>query len=280
LLTVEERKLWIDKPLPGLSVTAQCKLLGVPHSSYYYKQAPIGESELYLMRRVDELYTIWPFYGSRRLLQELKKENICVNRKHVQRIMRQLGIASNQPGPNTSRPHPEHVKFPYLLRGMILLSPCEVWSTDITYIRLPHGFVYLVAVIDWFSRLVLSFRLSNSLETSFCLEAFEEAICCYGCPKIFNTDQGVQFTSQEFVKAVLGKNILFSMDGRGRALDNIFVERLWRSVKYENVYLEDYQSVSEVRVGLTKYFQFYNTQRLHQSLEYRTPYEAHHIIVR
>ena len=280
MLTVEERKLWIDKPLPGLSVTAQCKLLGVPHSSYYYKQAPIGESELYLMRRVDELYTIWPFYGSRRLLQELKKENICVNRKHVQRIMRQLGIASNQPGPNTSRPHPEHVKFPYLLRGMILLSPCEVWSTDITYIRLPHGFVYLVAVIDWFSRLVLSFRLSNSLETSFCLEAFEEAICCYGCPKIFNTDQGVQFTSQEFVKAVLGKNILFSMDGRGRALDNIFVERLWRSVKYENVYLEDYQSVSEVRVGLTKYFQFYNTQRLHQSLEYRTPYEAHHIIVR
>lgn len=228
------------------------------------------------MRRVDELYTTRPFYGSRKIAQELRKEGLNVNRKHVQRIMRQLGIASNQPGPNTSKPHPEHIKFPYLLKGLILVSPLEVWSTDITYIRLPQGFVYLVAIIDWFSRLVLSFRLSNSLETSFCLEAFEEAISCYGCPRIFNTDQGVQFTSQEFVQAVLGKRILFSMDGRGRALDNIFIERLWRSVKYENVYLQDYQNVPEAREGLTKYFQFYNTQRPHQSLAYKTPREVHY----
>lgn len=226
------------------------------------------------MRRVDELYTTWPFYGSRKIAQELRKEGRNVNRKHVQRIMHHLGLASNQPGPNTSKPHPEHIKFPYLLRGLLLLGPLEVWSTDITYIRLPSGFVYLVAVIDWFSRLVLSHRLSNSLEASFCLEAFEEAIECYGRPKIFNTDQGVQFTSQEFVSAVLGKSIQFSMDGRGRALDNIFVERLWRSVKYENVYLQDYQSVLEARRGLGDYFRFYNTRRPHQSLGYKTPYEG------
>ena len=228
------------------------------------------------MRRVDELYTTWPFYGSRKIAQELRKEGHDINRKHVQRIMRHLGLASNQPGPNTSKSHPEHIKFPYLLRGLHLLGPLEVWSTDITYIRLPNGFVYLVAVIDWFSRLVLSHRLSNSLEASFCLEAFEEAIEYYGRPKIFNTDQGVQFTSQEFVSAVLGKNIRFSMDGRGRALDNIFVERLWRSVKYENVYLQDYQSVLEARTGLGDYFRFYNMRRPHQSLAYKTPYEVHY----
>lgn len=275
-MTVEEKKLWIDKNQPGLSVAAQCKCLGVPRSSYYYRHIPISASELWLMQRIDEIYTAWPFYGSRKIAQELKKEGLNINRKHVQRIMQSLGLASNQPGPNTSKSHPEHIKFPYLLNGLFLIGPLEVWSTDITYIRLPQGFVYLVAVIDWFSRLVLSYRLSNSLETSFCLEAFEEAIECYGRPKIFNTDQGVQFTSQEFVNAVLQKNILFSMDGRGRALDNIFVERLWRSVKYENVYLQDYQSVSEARIGLAIYFRFYNTRRLHQSLEYKTPHEVHH----
>ncbi len=259
-------------------MAAQCKLLGIPRSSYYYRQSPVSESELWLMRRVDELYTAWPFYGSRKITQELRKGGHNINRKHVQRIMQRLGLASNQPGPNTSRPHPQHIKFPYLLNGLLLESPLEVWSTDITYIRLPQGYVYLVAVIDWFSRLVLSHRLSNSLETSFCLEAFEEAIERYGRPEIFNTDQGVQFTSQEFVSAVLGKSIRFSMDGRGRALDNVFVERLWRSVKYENVYLQDYQNVSEARVGLENYFRFYNTQRSHQSLGYKTPYEVHHAL--
>jgi putative transposase len=228
------------------------------------------------MKRVDEIYTEWPFYGSRRIMQELKKEGRIANRKRIQGIMRTLGIAGNQPGPNTSKAHPEHRKFPYLLRDVTILGPLEVWSTDITYIRLRNGFVYLVAVMDWFSRLVLSHRLSNSLDTAFCLEAFEEAIASYGRPGIFNTDQGVQFTSQEFVEAVLGKNIRFSMDGRGRALDNIFVERLWRSVKYEDVYLHDYEDVKATRIGLENYFRFYNTRRLHQSLGYRTPYEVHH----
>lgn len=189
-----------------------------------------------------------------------------------------MGLAGTQPGPNTSKNHPERLKFPYLLRGLNIFCPLLVWSTDITYIRLPGGFVYLVAVIDWFSRLVLSYRLSNSLESAFCLDAFEEAVEAYGRPKIFNTDQGVQFSSREFVNAVLGKNIQFSMDGRGRALDNIFVERLWRSVKYEDVYLHDYQSVSEVKTGLGDYFRFYNTERPHQSLRYKTPYEVHHAV--
>lgn len=232
------------------------------------------------MHRVDEIYTAWPFYGSRKILQVLKREGYDVNRKHVQRIMQRLGLASSQPGSNTSRPRPEHIKLPYLLNGLRLQGPLEVWSTDITYIRLPNGFVYLVAIIDWFSRMVLSYRLSNSLETSFCLEAFEDAIEHHGRPGIFNTDQGVQFTSREFVDAVLGKNIRFSMDGRGRALDNVFVERLWRSVKYENVYLQDYQSVSEARIGLEDYFRFYNTRRPHQGLKYKTPYEVHYALAR
>jgi putative transposase len=163
LLTVTEKKLWIDDQYEGLSVAAQCKILGVPRSSYYYTNVPVQESELQLMRRVDEIFTKWPSYGSRKIVHELKKEGWSVNRKHIQRIMQRLGLASNLPGPNTSKPHPEHIKFPYLLRGLVLLAPLEVWSTDITYIRLPNGFVYLVAVIDWFSRFVLSYRLSNSL---------------------------------------------------------------------------------------------------------------------
>lgn len=232
--------------------------------------------ELMLTKRVDEIYTAKPFYGSRRVMQDLRREGHDVNRKRIQRIMQRLGLIGNQPGPNTSKGRPEYHKFPYLLRSLEILRPLQVWSTDITYIRLRHGFVYLVAVMDWFSRLVLSHRLSNSLETAFCLEAFEEAIDAYGRPDIFNTDQWVQFTSQEFVNAVLGKGIHFSMDGRGRALDNIFVERLWRSVKYEDVYLRDYQDVRETKIGLGNYFRFYNTERLHQSLGYRTPHEVHY----
>ncbi|MBM3229988.1 IS3 family transposase, partial [Candidatus Parvarchaeota archaeon] len=201
-----------------------------------------------------------------------------VNRKHIQRIMRRLGLAGAVPGPLTSKPHPEHIKFPYLLRGVVLTGPMQVWSTDITYIRLPDGFIYLVAVIDWFSRFTLAYRLSNSLETSFCLEALKEAVEKYGKPEILNTDQGTQFTSQEYIAAVLGFGIQFSMDGRGRALDNIFVERLWRSVKYENVYLQDYQNMLGAKRGLADYFDYYNTKRLHQSLEYRTPYEVHYAL--
>ena len=228
------------------------------------------------MKRVDEIYTERPFYGSRRILQELRREGHQINRKKVQGIMQKLGLVGNQPGPNTSKTHPEHRKFPYLLRDIEILGPLEVWSSDITYIRTKNGFVYLVAVMDWYSRLVLAHRLSNSLETAFCLEAFEEAITNYGRPGIFNTDQGVQFTSEEFIEAVLCKGIRFSMDGRGRALDNIFVERMWRSVKYEDVYLHDYEDVRETRKGIESYFDFYNTKRLHQSLGYKTPYEIHY----
>lgn len=228
------------------------------------------------MGLVDEIYTDRPFYGSRNITAVLREKGHVVNRKQIQGIMRELGITGQQPGPCTSRPHPQHVKFPYLLRNVIPHKPMQVWSTDITYIRLPGGFVYLTAVIDWFSRLVLSHRLSNSLESTFCVEAFEAAIEQYGCPEIFNTDQGVQYSSADFVNAVLSKGIRFSMDGRGRALDNIFVERLWRSVKYEDVYLRDYGSIPEVRKGLERYFQFYNMERLHQSLGYKTPYSVHH----
>jgi putative transposase len=228
------------------------------------------------MKRIDEIYTERPCNGSRVIAQKLRREGFRVNRKRIQGLMRILGVAGTQPGPNTSKSHPEHLKFPYLLHGFSILRPLEVWSTDITYIRLPDGFIYLTAVIDWFSRMVLAYRLSNSLEGAFCLEAFEEAIEHYGKPTIFNTDQGVQFSSHQFVNAILSKGIRFSMDGRGRALDNIFVERLWRSVKYEDVYLHDYQNVREVRNGLGDYFRYYNTERLHQSLQYRTPYEVHH----
>lgn len=238
----------------------------------------VSACDLLLMRRVDEIYTEWPFYGSRKILQELRKEGHEVNRKRVQGIMRNLGLVGNQPGPHTSKGHPEHRKFPYLLRDLKIFRPLQVWSSDITYIRLRDGFVYLTGVIDWFSRLVLAHRLSNSLDGAFCIEAFEEAIDTYGRPEIFNSDQGVQFTSQEFVNAVLSKGIRFSMDGRGRALDNIFVERLWRSVKYEDVYLRDYLDVRETRIGLEKYFCFYNTRRPHQSLGYKTPYEVHYAL--
>lgn len=228
------------------------------------------------MRRIDEIYTEKPCHGSRVITQRLRRDGYVVNRKRIQGLMQRMGLAGTQPGPNTSKSHPEHLKFPYLLRDLPILSPLQVWSTDITYIRLPDGFIYLTAVIDWFSRLVLAYRLSNSLDGTFCIEAVEEAIEKYGKPVIFNTDQGVQFSSHQFVNVVLSRGIRFSMDGRGRALDNVFVERLWRAVKYEDVFLHDYQNVPEIRTGLEKYFEFYNRKRPHQGLKYRTPYEVHY----
>jgi putative transposase len=275
-LPVIEKRQWIKDGHKQLSVAAQCDLVGLARSSYYYRPIPCSPEDLLLMRLVDELYTARPHRGSRSITGILRREGRKVTRKRIQGIMRELGLAGQQPGPNTSKSHPEQIRFPYLLREFDIVSPMQVWSADITYIRLPDGFVYLTAVIDWFSRLVLAHRLSNSLESTFCTEAFEEAIGRHGRPEIFNTDQGVQFSSAEFVNAVLNRGIRFSMDGRGRALDNVFVERLWRSVKYEDVYLHDYQNVREARTSLGKYFQFYNTERLHQSLEYKTPYEVHY----
>lgn len=226
------------------------------------------------MRLIDEEYTRRPFYGSRKMVFFLREEGHEVNRKCVQRLMRVMGIQGLCPGPNTSRRCIEHMIYPYLLRGFTIERPNQVWSADITYIRLTQGFAYLVAILDWFSRYVLSWRLSNSLETAFCMEALEEALV-RGSPEIFNSDQGSQFTSAEFTGRLQRQEIRISMDSRGRAFDNIFNERLWRSVKYEDVYLKEYQTMVEAREGLGAYFRFYNDQRFHQSLSYRTPRAVH-----
>jgi putative transposase len=234
-------------------------------------QREVGEVDSLLLQIIDEEYTRHPFYGTRRMKHYLRGCGHTVNRKRVQRLMQKLGLAGMAPGPNTSKAHPQHKVYPYLLRGVDVIRPNQVWSTDITYIRLPSGFVYLVAIIDWYSRKVLSWRLSNTMDAGFCVDSLEEAIKGYGRPEIFNTDQGAQFTSDSFTGVLLKNGIKISMDGRGRALDNIFVERLWRSVKYEEVYLKKHGNMQDLLMGLTHYFLFYNAQRKHQSLGYQTP---------
>jgi putative transposase len=229
------------------------------------------DDELELLTLIDAEYTRHPFFGSRKIMHYLRGLGYTINRKRVQRLMRTLGLAGMAPGPNTSRPHPEHKIYPYLLRGIDVIRPNQVWSADITYVRLSRGFVYLVAIIDWYSRKVLSWRLSNTMDSTFCIDCLEQALQDYGRPEIFNSDQGSQFTSDAFTSALKANEIMISMDGRGRALDNIFVERLWRNVKYEDVYLHGYATISELWVGLTNYFVFYNTERRHQALNYRTP---------
>lgn len=258
-----------------ISILRQCELLGLPRSSFYYR--PKGESSLNLLltRLLDKQYTRTPYYGSPKMTHWLKAQGYAVNHKRVERLMRVMGLQAIYPKPNTSKPHPEHKIYPYLLRGVKIDHADQVWSADITYIRMRRGFLYLVAVIDWFSRYVLSWRLSNTLESSFCVEALEMALETKQ-PEIFNTDQGTQFTSEDFTGILKDRNIAISMDGRGRYLDNIFVERLWRTVKYEEVYLRDYQTPSEAYLGLKNYFEFYNTERFHQSLNYQTPYEVYH----
>ena len=262
-----------DKSQP--SIRRQCELLRVSRSSVYYEPVSTSEEQLSLMRRIDELHLDKPFYGSRLMTQMLKKEGRDVNRKRVQRLMRLMDIESVAPKPNTSRPSTEHPKYPYLLRNLKIYKPNQVWAADITYVPLAKGFAYLVAVMDLFSRLVLSWRVSNTLDPSFCVEALQEAISRFGKPEIFNTDQGSQFTSSDFTSVLLANGITISMDGKGRYTDNIFIERLWRSAKYEDVYINDYGNVAESRLGLGKYFIFYNTERPHQSLGYQTP-EAYH----
>ena len=258
----------------ALNVSQQCEVLGLARSSYYYHPAGPNAEDVNLMNRIDSQYTRTPFYGSRKMVVYLATQKQHVNRKRVQRLMRLMGIQGICPGPNTSRRRMEHVVYPYLLRGLVITRPNQVWSTDITYIRLVHGFVFLVAILDWFSRYVLAWRLSNSLETTFCLEALEEALG-KGSPDIFNTDQGSQFTSVDFTNRLKKEEIQISMDSRGRAFDNIFVERLWRSVKYEDVYLKGYTTMPEAHQGLGDYFRFYNDERFHQSLSYRTPSQVH-----
>lgn len=248
----------------------QCELLGLSRSSFYYQ--PCGESDLnlQLMRRIDREYTAHPFYGYRKIVHALREEGHAVNKKRVQRLMGVMGLQAMTPGPHTSRPALEHTIYPYRLRGVKIERVDQVWSCDITYLPMPQGFLYLFAVIDWYSRYVLSWKLSNTLDVAFCLEGLEEALRG-GKPGIFNTDQGAQFTSREFTARLLSDEITISMDGRGRALDNIFVERLWRSVKYEDVYLKGYETPKEAFAGLGDYFRFYNGERPHQALDYRTP---------
>ena len=263
--------------MPGeaIAVSTQCKLLAITRSVIYAhkkrQQEAVGWHEGLLLQLLDEEYTRHPFYGTRRMTQYLRGLGYVINRKRVQRLMRTLGLAGMAPGPNTSKPHPQNKLYPYLLRGVEVIAPNQVWSTDITYIRLLHGFVYLVAVIDWYSRKVLAWRLSNTMDAGFCVDCLEEAIKNYGFPKIFNTDQGSQFTSDSFTGVLIQHGITISMDGRGRALDNIFVERLWRTVKYEDVYLKGYETMPTLLLGLTDYFLFYNGERRHQSLGYTTP---------
>jgi putative transposase len=259
---------------PRLSVRRQCELMGLSRSSVYYQPACETAENLHLMRRMDEQYLKTPFYGSRRMTVWLNRQGCAGNRKRVQRLMRLMGLEAIYPRPRTSIVNPSHKIYPYLLRDLAIIHPHQVWSTDITYIPMPQGFMYLVAILDWYSRYVLSWRLSNTLDGSFCLEALEEALAL-GKPRIFNSDQGVQFTSLEFTGRLETAGIAISMDGRGRALDNVFVERLWRSVKYEDVYIKDYGSVVELETGLTEYFQLYNYHRPHQSLNYQTPAWVH-----
>lgn len=270
---VAHRQL-IEPGLAGLSIAEQCSLLGVARSSIYYQ--PRGESpeNLALMLEMDKLYTAHPYFGVERIQAHLPAPFTGVNTKRVRRLLRLMGIMAIYPPFNrqkTSMPNPEHEVFPYLLRGLSIERPNQVWSTDITYVPMKDGFMYLCAVMDWFSRFVLSWTLSNTMEVGFCKEALEAALEKWGKPEIFNTDQGSQFTSRQFTQVLKNGQIAISMDGKGRALDNVFIERLWRSVKYEDIYLHAYASGLELYDGLEKYFYFYNDHRKHQSLNERTP---------
>jgi len=260
----------IEPASDHLSIAAQCHLLGMPRSQYYYE--PVGESELNLalMNRIDEMVTEIPFYGSRRVTAQLNVDGHSVNRKRVQRLMRLMGIETTYCKPRTTVRNPEHRVFPYLLRGVEITRPNQVWSTDITYVRMRQGFLYLVAVMDWYSRYVLAWELSNQMSTDFCLEALNRC-WRYGAPEIFNSDQGSQFTSNHFVKCLLDRQVKVSMDGKGRCIDNVYIERLWRSVKYEEIYLKDYSDGREASSELGRYFNVYNQRRLHSSLKYRPP---------
>jgi len=264
---------WIGRGAAVPPLARQCELAGVSRANVYRRaiERAHDEQDLLLCGLIDEEYTRRPFYGSRRMVVYLHRLGHAVNRKRVQRLMRVMGLAGMAPGPNTSIKHPRHKIYPYLLRGVEVARPNQVWSTDVTYIRLARGFAYLVAIIDWYSRKVLSWRISNSMDASFCVDCLEEALRVHGKPEVFNSDQGSQFTSHAFTGVLKRERIAISMDGRGRALDNIFVERLWRSVKHEDVYLKGYATMGDLTLGLARYFAFYNGERPHQSLGNRTP---------
>ena len=262
-------------PTAGLPVSRQCALLGVARSSFYYRPRPESAEELDLLRRLDRIFTDHPVYGSRRLQVALWREGMSVGRRRIRRLMQRLGLWAVRPKRNTSKPHPAHKIYPYLLRGLVIDQPNQVWATDITYIAMRHGFLYLVAIIDWATRRVLSWRLSNTLTTGFCVEALRAALARFGKPGIFNTDQGSQFTSEEFTTVLRDHRVAISMDGRGRCHDNIFVERLWWTVKHEWVYLRPAANGIEQKRSLAEFFDWYNRRRPHQALGWKTPDEAY-----
>ena len=256
-------------------VTRQAELFDLSRSSVYYTPRPMPEQDLRLMRRLDELHLELPFYGSRKLAAALRREGHAVGRRHVATLMRRMGIEAQYRRPRTSIPARGAAIYPYLLAGLAIERPNQVWSSDITYLPMAHGFMYLVAILDVASRKVLAFRLSNTLTADFCVEALQEALAKFGRPELFNTDQGAQFTGDDWIKVLQDAKVAISMDGKGRWIDNVFIERLWRSVKYEEVYLHAYTNGTEARTALTRYFSFYNARRSHQSLEYRTPDEVY-----
>jgi putative transposase len=266
----------VDPKAPSLSIAKQCRLLNLQRSSYYYRPKPVKAEDLELMRLIDEQYLKTPTWGSRSMRNHLRRLGYKINRKRIQRLMRLMGLEAIYPRPKTSRPHPEHKVYPYLLRNLNIERPNQVWSTDITYLPMNRGFMYLVAVMDWHSRKVLSWRLSNTMETDFCVEAVEEAIRRYGAPEIFNTDQGSQFTSDDFTGLLKKHDIAISMDGRGRAQDNIFIERLWWTLKYNYIYLRSFDNGAVLRRGIRGWFSFYNQERFHQALDNLTPDEVYY----
>lgn len=263
-----------------LSITRQCALLQISRSSWYYEETGESELNLKLMRLIDEQFLETPYYGARQMARHLRRQGYCVGRKRIRRLMQKMGLMAIYQRPNTSKPHPEHRTYPYLLRGMNIEKPNQVWCADVCYIPMRRGFLYLVAIMDWYSRKVLSWRLSNTLDTDFCVAALEEALARYGKPDIFNTDQGSQFTSLEFTQELKDAGVKISMDGKGRWMDNVMIERLWRSLKYECVYLHAFETGSETRKGIERWIRRYNEQRPHSCLDDRTPYEAYYNLPR
>jgi putative transposase len=269
-LPVSIRRNWVESN-PDYSIRRQCRLACISRSNFYYEPVPESKENLLLMRLIDEQYMRHPEYGSPRMTDWLCDEGYVVNHKRIARLMRIMGIQAITPGPHTSKPSPEHKIYPYLLRGVEILRPNHVWSADITYIPMRKGYMYLMAIIDWFSRFVLAWELSNSLESSFCISALERALQQHASPEIFNTDQGAQFTSNDFTDILHSEDIAISMDGRGRALDNAFIERLWWTVKYEEIYPKEYTTGKTLYDGLSSYFRYYNEERKHSALDKRTP---------
>ena len=265
----------IDRGHPQLSVTRQCALLGLSRSGLYYRPRPPGDANLALMRAIDAIYTAHPFMGSRQIRRELDRQGLHTNRKRIRRLMALMGLAAVAPGPHTSKPHPGHPKYPCLLRGLAIDRPNQVWASDITYLPMAKGFLYLVAILDWHSRKVLAWRVSNTPDADFCVAALREALARHGSPDIFNTDQGAQFTAQSFTGLLKEHGIAISMDGKGRALDNVFVERLWRTVKHEHVYLNPAEDGAALKRGLTTYFDWHNRRRGHSALDGKTPDEVY-----